>query len=172
MRAAGMRARTHTDARVLAIGGTAAQVRRAGDIAARSGSFLVFAGQRPPHETPSFVAASDILASPGISDATTPLNYSYPRSDRPIVATRLHTYTQALSASTALLVQPDAAALAAGIGRLVDCPKERGRLAAAARALAVSRYDRESYLSHTAAAHEHLPGQRTVAGEAGIGSFG
>ena len=168
MQAAGLLGRTHPDARVLVVGGTAAQVDRARGQAARSGSPLVFAGQRPPQEIPSFVAACDLLVSPRISGTNTPLKiYSYLRSNRPIVATDLPTHTQVLDAATALLVEPDAAALAAGMARLIDCPEERTRLAESARMLAASHYSRESYMSRTAAAYEQLLGQRTSAGEAG-----
>ena len=168
MRAAAILARTHADARVLVVGGTAAQVDRAREQAAQAGSPLFFAGQRPPQEIPSFVAASDILVSPRTSGTNTPLKiYSYLRSGRPIVATDLQTHTQVLSAATALLVPPDASALASGMARLIDHPEERARLAESARVLAASHYSRESYLSRTAAAFECLLGRSTSAGEAG-----
>ena len=155
--AAALMRRSHPDARVLVVGGTAAQVDRARARAARSGSPLVFAGRRPPQEIPSFVAASDILVSPRISGTNTPLKiYSYLRSGKPILATDLPTHTQVLSDSTAALVSPNAPALAAGLARLIDRPEERLRLATAAGLLAASRYSRETYLSRTAAAYERL----------------
>ena len=72
------------------------------------------------------------------------------------MATDLRTHTQVLDAGTALLVPPEAGALAAGLARLIDHPAERERLAAAAQALAAARYNRESYLARTAAAYERL----------------
>ena len=120
---------------------------------------LVFAGQRPAAEMPGFVAACDILVSPRTSGTNTPLKiYSYLRSGRPIVATRLRTHTQVLDAETALLVAPRSDALAAGLARLIDDPAERARLASAARALAASRYSRDSYVARTAAVYERLLG--------------
>lgn len=173
MQAAAILGRTHPDARVLVVGGTAAQVARAREQAAQAGSPLVFAGQRPPQDIPSFVAACDILVSPRVSGTNTPLKiYSYLRSGRPIVATDLHTHTQVLNPATALLVPPDASALSAGMARLIDCPEERNRLAESARMLAASRYSRASYLARTAAAYEALLSRPTSAGEAGASCSG
>ena len=167
MEAAALLGRTHPDARVLVVGGTPTQVQRAREQSARYSSSLVFTGQRPPQDIPSFVAACDILVSPRISGTNTPLKiYSYLRSGRPIVATDLQTHTQVLSAANALLVPPDASALAAGMARLIDCPEERARLAESARTLAASQYSRESYVSRTATAYECLLGQGTSAGRA------
>ncbi len=165
MQAAAKLARTHPDARVLVVGGTEAQVDVARKRAAQTGSPLVFAGQQPPQEIPSFVAACDILVSPRVSGTNTPLKiYSYLRSGRPIVATDLQTHTQVLSAKTALLVPPNASGLASGMARLIDFPEERARLTESALALAASRYSRESYLSRTAAAYECLLGRHTAVG--------
>ena len=151
---------THPDARVLVVGGTPAQVTRARRQADGNGGNLIFAGQRPAGEIPGFVAACDILVSPRTSGTNTPLKiYSYLRSGRPIVATRLRTHTQVLDPETALLVRPRADALAAGLARLIDAPDERGRLASAAQALAASRYSRESYVARTAAVYERLLGR-------------
>ena len=148
---------THPAARVLVVGGTSEQVARARRQAGATASNLVFAGQRPAPEIPGFVDACDILVSPRTSGTNTPLKiYSYLRSGRPIVATRLRTHTQVLDPDTALLVPPEAEALAAGLARLLDDPDERTRLAAAAQALATSRYSRESYVSRTAVAYQRL----------------
>ena len=89
-------------------------------------TIVIFTGQRPADEIPGFVAACDILVSPRTSGTNTPLKiYSYLRSGRPIVATRLRTHTQVLDSRTALLVLPRAEALAAGLARLIDAPHER-----------------------------------------------
>lgn len=147
---------THPDARVLLVGGDAAQVadarRRAG-----ADSPVVFAGRRAPEEIPRFVAACDILASPRVAGTNTPLKiYSYLRSGRPIVATDLRTHTQVLDRETAALVEPDPEAFAGAIRRLIDRPDERARLARTARALADARYSPEAYVARTAEAYERL----------------
>ena len=152
--------RTHPDAHVLVVGGTPTQVARARRHAGSGASNLLFTGQRPATEIPGFVAACDILVSPRTSGTNTPLKiYSYLRSGRPIIATRLRTHTQVLDSETALLVPPRADALATGLARLIDDPDERTRLAEAAQALAASRYSRESYVARTAAAYERLLGR-------------
>ena len=152
--------RSHPDARVLVVGGTDAQVEDARRQADGTGGRLIFAGQRPAGEIPGFVAACDILVSPRTSGTNTPLKiYSYLRSGRPIVATRLRTHTQVLDSATALLVPPRPEALASALARLIDDPGERARLATAARALADARYSRESYVARTAAAYERLLGR-------------
>ncbi len=159
---------THPRARVLVVGGTRDQVEDARRRAGTAGSPLIFAGQRPAHEIPAFLAACDVLVSPRTSGTNTPLKiYSYLRSGRPIVATDLRTHTQVLDAGTALLVPPEAGALAAGLARLIDHPAERERLAAAAQALAAARYNRESYLARTAAAYERLLTRPSSGGGAG-----
>ena len=151
---------SHPEARIVIVGGTPRQVDRARRQAGESANNLVFTGQRPAAEIPGFVAACDVLVSPRTGGTNTPLKiYSYLRSGRPIVATRLRTHTQVLDPDTAVLVRPEGHALAAGLGRLIDDPAERERLAAAARELAAARYDRASYVARTAAAYERLLGR-------------
>ena len=148
---------TNPGARVLVVGGTPPQIDAARARAEEAGSPLVFTGQRPPEEIASFVAACDILVSPRISGTNTPLKiYSYLRSGRPILATDLRTHTQVLTPQTARLVPPEPEALAAAMAQLIDRPDERARLAAAAGALAETRYSRASYLARTAAAYDDL----------------
>lgn len=169
-------ASTHPQARVLVVGGAPEQVETLRQKVAASGARVVLTGQRPPEEIPHFVEACDILVSPRISGTNTPLKiYSYLRSGRPIVATNLHTHTQVLSPETALLVEPAAAALAAGLGRLMDAPEQGRALAESAQRLARDRYSREAYLERTREAYRRLmdgpptatPLRRPAAAEAG-----
>jgi glycosyltransferase involved in cell wall biosynthesis len=157
--AAAILARTHKHARVLVVGGEPAQVFEASRHALERGAIegMVFTGQQPASEIPAFVQASDLLVSPRIRGTNTPLKiYSYLRSGKPIVATNLLTHTQVLSPDVARLVPVDAAALAAAMAQLIDQPDERQRLAAAASALAASKYSREAYLRRTAEAYARL----------------
>ncbi len=155
--------RTHPAARILIVGGDAEQVAAARVTAERDALPLVFAGRRPAHEIPSFVTASDILVSPRIAGTNTPLKiYSYLRSGRPIIATNLRTHTQVLEPGTAVLVAPDPSALAEAVGRLIDEPAERKRLATAAAALAARKYSRASYLERTREAYARLLGAGTL----------
>jgi glycosyltransferase involved in cell wall biosynthesis len=146
---------------VLIVGGEPAQVEAARAEADRlgAGTVAVFTGQQPAREIPAFLQACDILVSPRIRGTNTPLKiYSYLRSGRPIVATDLLTHTQVLSREVAVLVKPEADALAAAMMDLIDRPAERERLAKAAAALAATRYSRESYVRRTAEAYRRLLG--------------
>jgi glycosyltransferase involved in cell wall biosynthesis len=144
-------------AHVLVVGGSPQQVAdvRAKALAVKAP--MVFTGQRPAAEIPHFVDACDVLVSPRISGTNTPLKiYSYLRSGRPIVATRLHTHTQVLSDETALLVEPTPAGVAQGLAALFG-DAERGRqLAGQAARLAAQRYSRDAYLSRTREAYRRL----------------
>jgi glycosyltransferase involved in cell wall biosynthesis len=157
--AAAQLAHTHPAARVLVVGGEPAQVEAARAQAAdlRASSIMVFTGQQPARDIPAFVEACDILVSPRIRGTNTPLKiYSYLRSGKPIVATDLLTHTQVLTPRVARLVPVDANALASALGELIDCPKERDRLAREASALAAEKYSREAYVRRTAEAYARL----------------
>jgi glycosyltransferase involved in cell wall biosynthesis len=170
MAAAARLAATHPHARVLVVGGEASQVVEARDRAAEAGAgeTMVFAGQQPAREIPRFVAACDVLVSPRIRGTNTPLKiYSYLRSGKPIVATDLLTHTQVLTSQVARLVPPDARALAAAVGSLLDDPAERDRLGAAARQLADEKYSRAVYLARTAEACARLMRARGPRASAG-----
>ena len=150
---------THTNpqARILVVGGEPRQVDETRERARGRADNVVFAGQRPAVEISDFVAAADVLVSPRIAGTNTPLKiYSYLRSGRPIVATRLRTHTQVLDDETALLASPDPASFAEAVGLVLDKPDVGGRLAEAAKRLAATRYSRESYLAKTGAAYERL----------------
>jgi len=150
---------THPAARLLIVGGDQDQVIAARAEAERQALPLIFTGRRPANEIPAYVAACDILASPRIAGTNTPLKiYSYLRSGRPIVATDLPTHTQVLERGTAVLVPPEPAAFAAAIGRLIDHPAERDRVASAAAALAARKYSRASYMDRTRLAYRRLLG--------------
>lgn len=157
---------SHTAARVLVVGGEPAQVEAARERAVALGaqSVMVFTGQMPAREIPSFVAACDVLVSPRIRGTNTPLKiYSYLRSGRPIVATDLLTHTQVLTPEVALLSPTEPDAFASAIGSLLDDPARRARLATAAQALAESRYSRAVYLQRTADAYRRLMASRADA---------
>ncbi len=149
------------DAAVLVVGGAPDQVDALSARARAAGATLVFTGQRPPAEIPHFVEACDVLVSPRISGTNTPLKiYSYLRSGRPIVATRLRTHTQVLDPTTAVLVDPEPEALAAGLARVLADRAEAARVADEARRLADDRYSRQSYLARTRRAYAMLLGAR------------
>ena len=149
---------------VLVVGGSPDQVAATRERALAAGAPLIFAGQRPPHQIPHFVEACDVLVSPRISGTNTPLKiYSYLRSGRPIVATNLRTHTQVLSDDSAMLVEPTAEALAAGLRRVLTDADERTRLVDNAGRLAEGQYSRHSYVARTRRAYDMLMAGRTSA---------
>lgn len=159
VRAAARLAASHPALRVLVVGGEPDQVERMRALAREIGaaSVLSFTGQQPAREIPAFVATADLLVSPRIRGTNTPLKiYSYLRSGKPIVATKLRTHTQVLDESVARLVEPDEAQLASAIADLLDRPDERVRLAAAACRLAAEKYSREAYVQRTADVYARL----------------
>jgi glycosyltransferase involved in cell wall biosynthesis len=174
----GVLQQTHPGACMLIVGGNDAQVAQLRERATILNVRVICTGQRPPAEIPHFVEACDILVSPRISGTNTPLKiYSYLRSGRPIVATNLLTHTQVLSDRTAVLVEPDPRAFARALGRLIDTPDERTRIAAAAAALAAARYSRDAYLTRTRQAYAQLmdgapPVARARLVTSGIGARG
>lgn len=157
--AAAILAESRPDARVLVVGGEPQQVDRARAVARERGAVdvMVFTGQQPAREIPSFVQASDVLVSPRIRGTNTPLKiYSYLRLGRPILATNLLTHTQVLTSDIAVLVPPEPHALAEALAALIDDPAARQALAARARAVADERYSREAYVRRTAQAYARL----------------
>jgi len=120
---------------------------------------VTFLGSRPPAEMPACFAAADVLVSPRSSGTNTPLKiYSYLRSGRPIVATRLYTHTQVLDDEVAVLVEPTAAGLSAGIQRVLTDGNLAVRLADAARRRAQDRYSAEAFVRLTAEVYSRVGG--------------
>ena len=161
--AAAIVAKQRPAARVLIVGGEAAQVEaaRAKAEAAGAAPIMIFTGQQPAKDIPGFVQAADLLVSPRIRGTNTPLKiYSYLRSGKPIVATNLLTHTQVLTPEIAKLVDPQPEPFANAVLQLIDSPSERARLAAAAHSVAQEKYSRESYLRRTAQAYQRLCGDK------------
>jgi glycosyltransferase involved in cell wall biosynthesis len=125
---------------------------------------MVFTGQQPAREIPSFVQACQVLVSPRIRGTNTPLKiYSYLRSGRPILATDLLTHTQVLTPDIARLVEPEPEAFAEALAALLDDGAARAALADRARRVAEEKYSRASYLRRTAQAYARLaPGTGTL----------
>jgi glycosyltransferase involved in cell wall biosynthesis len=98
-----------------------------------------------PTRVPLYVQASDVLVSPRMSGTNTPLKiYSFLKSGKPLVATRLYTHTQILDDKISVLVEPTPEAMAAGLDFALRDPEARKRAAAAA-ALAEREYTFEAY---------------------------
>ena len=118
------------------------------------GARCVFAGPRPPHELPLFLALSDVVASPRCRGVNTPFKvYTYLASGRPLVATRIATHTQLLDDTLAFLVEPTAEGLAAGIRAVLADPPEARRRAEKAAALIEREYSAARFREKVGAAY-------------------
>jgi glycosyltransferase involved in cell wall biosynthesis len=121
-------------------------------------------GQRPPEVMPAFMQLADILLSPRSQGTNTPLKiYSYLHSGKPIVATNIRSHTQVLTDEVAMLVEPTAAGLAQGTRTLLRDTALRARIAINANALAISRYNYETFLSRISQVYAKVQSQPTVA---------
>jgi glycosyltransferase involved in cell wall biosynthesis len=149
-------------ARLVLAGGRPEQIESARRTAASLGiaGALIFAGQRPAEEIPSFLDAADVLVSPRSLGTNTPLKiYQYLQSVKPIVATRLLTHTQVLDDDVAFLTDATPDAFGAGILAALSDPEHARRVGARARHLADTKYSYEAYLARTRQACAHLFGE-------------
>jgi glycosyltransferase involved in cell wall biosynthesis len=140
------------DARLVMVGGDAAQVQSARLATDRLGisEVCIFTGQRPAEDIPAYLDAATMLVSPRSSGTNTPLKiYQYLRAGRPIVATNLRTHTQVLSEATAVLVDPSPEGMAKGILAVLEDPAWGAAVGERAAALAATEYSEEAYLAKT-----------------------
>lgn len=140
--------RKRTDIRFLVVGGNASQIAKMKYLARERevSEYFIFPGTVPPEEVESLFGIASILVSPRSSGTNTPLKiYSYLRSGVPILATNIVSHTQVLTDDVALLVDPDPAALAAGVLRLLDDADLGARVSRNALRLAEQSYSRETY---------------------------
>lgn len=123
-------------ARLLIVGGDAAQIDAAKRISASRGlgDRIIFAGPQPPSRMAEFMALADVLVSPRRHGTNTPLKlFSYMHAGVPIVATALPTHTTVLDARTALLCAPTSRALADAMSAVLADPPRFRHLGSAAR---------------------------------------
>jgi glycosyltransferase involved in cell wall biosynthesis len=126
------------------------------------GGRCVFAGKRPPSELPAFLALTDVLASPRRAGENTPFKlYTYLASGRPVVATRIATHTQLLDDTTAFLVEPTPAGLAAGLREALANPGKAKARAERSQSLIEREYSPARYAEKVKAAYAAVA--RTIA---------
>ncbi len=93
---------------------------------------VMFVDKVPPAQVPLFIGLADVLISPRVSGTNTPLKiYSFLKSGKPLVATRLWTHTQVLSEQRAILADPNPDDLARGIEFALTSEDARARARAA-----------------------------------------
>ena len=109
------------------------------------GDKIYFTGQIPPQRVPYYISLADVLVSPRISGTNTPLKiYSFLKSGKPIVATRLWTHTQVLNDDISILVNPVSKSMADGIRRALFTQEGENKGKAAKR-FAADKYSYENY---------------------------
>ena len=134
----------HGRVRFVIIGGTQEEIaQKKAWLAARGIEQNVsFIGKIPPDELPNYLSAADILLSPRIAGTNTPLKLlDYLKAGGAIVASDNEANRLILDETTAMLVNPEPAAFAAGICRLAEDPALRGRLAEKGRSLIDQTYN-------------------------------
>jgi glycosyltransferase involved in cell wall biosynthesis len=147
----------------LCIGGKAAQIVALQRQAAANGCQhgFVFPGEVVPEALEPHYALADVLVSLRVSGTNTPLKiYAYLWSGVPIVATNVRSHTQVLTPEVALLVEPRADAIAAGILQLLDDHELAERLSQNARRLSQEAFGPEAYYAKVADVYAFLDTQR------------
>jgi glycosyltransferase involved in cell wall biosynthesis len=130
-----------TEVQFLFMGGEPAEIAVMAARAAASGARCVFAGKRPVSELPVFLAAADVLVSPRRTGVNTPFKiYTYLAAGKPLVATRIGTHTQLLDDSLAVLTEPTAEGLAAGVRQALAEGERSAARAQRGRALVEREY--------------------------------
>jgi glycosyltransferase involved in cell wall biosynthesis len=148
-----------TPLKVVAVGGNPAAVAayRARAAALGIGATVTFVGARPLKDLGAYLKQADVLVSPRCSGHNTPMKlYSYLAAGKAVLATRIRSHTQVLTDDCALLVEPTAPALAAGLEVLLHSPALREQLGLAARRLAATRYSVTHFRESVASAYRRL----------------
>jgi glycosyltransferase involved in cell wall biosynthesis len=156
--------RARPDTLFLCLGGYEAQIAELRRYARDNdvGDHFLFPGIVPAETVETHFALADILVSPRVSGTNTPLKiYSYLRSGVPILATDIQSHTQVLNSEVALLVEPDADAIAAGILRLLEDADLGQRLTCNALKLAQDKFSAEAYYAKVAEVYAFLEARKT-----------
>jgi glycosyltransferase involved in cell wall biosynthesis len=132
------------DLRFLIIGGTDEEIaeRRTQLAAAHVEDRVVFAGKIAPDKLPSVLAASDILLSPRIAGANTPLKLlDYLKVGRAIVATEHPANRQILTSETAVFAEARPDAYGKAIAKVAGDRTTRESIGRKGKALIAKKYN-------------------------------
>jgi glycosyltransferase involved in cell wall biosynthesis len=109
---------------------------------------VIFVGEVSLAETYSYHRLAEILVSPRLGGLSIPLKiYSYMRSGKPIVATKIAAHTRILTDETAVIVDPTSDAYAAGILKLIENPELGQRIGRQAQRQAEEEFSMENFLA-------------------------
>lgn len=144
------------DAAMVVIGGDAASVQEHQALAESLGigARVLFLGPRPLACLPDYLAQATVLVSPRTRGDNTPMKiYSYMRSGRPIVATRIRSHTQVLDDDCAILTAANPDALAKGLSDAIRNREQAEAIGLVARNRAISRHSTAAFRSQVSAAY-------------------
>ena len=141
-------ARALPEARLVVVGGSAAQVERYRAMAQAQGvgNAVIFTGARPLAHMPVFHQMADVLLSPRLGGTNTPLKiYTYLATGKPVVATDLPTHTQLLTPDIAMLAKPERMAYSAAILLLLKDTERRTELGRRGREFVEAGFNHETF---------------------------
>lgn len=141
--------RTRPEVRIVVVGGSGAQAASLRSRVEAAGAARLFRilPAVPPQEVFDYHDLADVLVTCRTRGMNTPLKiYQYLRSRKPIVATSIPAHTQVLTPDVAELVEPEPAAVAHGIQRVLDDPRHAYRLTREAERVHRERYSEEAYM--------------------------
>ncbi len=150
-------------ARLIIVGGTTQAVAAYTQQAEQQGLCgVVFAGRRPAEEMGAWMHHADCLVSPRAAGENTPLKiYSYMSAGKPVIATDIVSHTQVLTDKTALLVAPQAAAMAEAFLQVLENPDAVAVKGAAAREDVQTRFGYDVFSAKLLAGYAELTGKDT-----------
>jgi len=157
--------RAQADVALVMVGGQPEQIERWRQEARRLGldGHIIFTGVVPLDEVVHYLDLADILVSPRIEGLSIPLKlYSYLQSGKPTVATRIEAHTQLLDDETAVIVDANPEAFAAGLARLIESPELRREIGQRAQAFARDRFSPDLYLSKLKEAYLSIEQVRAI----------
>ena len=124
-------------------------------------SNVIFTGSRPPEEMDAFMALADVLVSTRTEGCNTPLKvYGYMLSGKPIVATKIVSHTQVLTAEYSFLAEPEPLAFARAMNDCLEMiktnPQEIAQRTQKAREVVESKYSVEDFSNILRKAYERV----------------
>ena len=136
------------DAHLVLIGGRPDDIRAYERKASGLGlnGAIHFPGPRPVSHLAGYLEQADVLVSPRIRGANTPMKiYSYLDSGRAVLATRMPAHTQVLTDDIAMLAEPRPQPFGDALSGLLNDAGLRARLAAAAKARVREHFSPDAY---------------------------
>lgn len=153
-------------AKLLLVGGEDSEIVRlkATTQALGVGDSVCFLGKKPPETMPEYMGMATVLVSPRLEPLVTPLKvYSYMVSGRPIVATDLPTHTQVLDRQSAVLADPTAEGLAAGLIKALEDPAAAEALGREAKKNVLERHSFAQFKDQMKAAYDRVTAEAIAA---------